>query len=129
MISLLFGVFLGFIFAHIFVRVKEHLKPLSIERMNNFQLKDYVKKKGWYQLRPAEEGFWIYENPGYPLRMLLIPKDQTDVGYEDAMSDVRRRLTEIEGKENGTQPLSLNPYQNQKSLWKRKTKSRYRKYY
>jgi hypothetical protein len=64
-----------------------HLRPLAV--------KLYAESRGWEHVPLEGARFWLFRHPTQRLRQLQVPMDE-DAGFEDAMFDVVRRLSELE---------------------------------
>lgn len=64
---------------------------------------NYAEKKGWVVVPKNNnpEFLWLLEHPKHALRQLLIPRDENDPQYRDAIGEVLSRLAEIEGRSVG----------------------------
>lgn len=59
-------------------------------------VKLYAESRDWLPVPVEGERFWLFRHPHLAFRQLLIPMDEDDVGFVDAMLDVMQRLVEIE---------------------------------
>lgn len=81
---------------------KTHILQLA-QHILPTEVRNYAKSRGWQSVEKIKGKLWVFRHSQQQLRQLVIPKDQDDDAYAEAIFEVIQRLADEEKRS----PLSV----------------------